>query len=70
MDSIWIKPSKKEELEFLKEMASKMEFDLTIISDEDLEDIGFLKAMEEGRKQKEHVSRKKVMKKLREIADE
>ena len=68
MDSILIKPTKKGQLEFLKDMASKMGFDIAIISEEQREDVGLLKAMLES-KDEEIVSNDMVMKKLHDIAD-
>ena len=69
MDSIIIKPKKREELDFLKEMASKMGFSVSILTEEDQEDLGLLKAMEEGKAENEHVSRDQVMDTLKKIAD-
>lgn len=63
MESVIINPRKKSDLKLLVELARKMGCSSRIIEDEEKEELGLLKAMEEGKKTR-IVSRSLVMKKL------
>jgi len=67
MESVIINTKTKSDLQLLLELVKKMGFRFKIITDEEKEDIGLLKAMEEGKKSK-LVSRAVIMNKLKKNA--
>lgn len=64
MDTILISPKNKNELEFISELLKRMQIKIKMLSVDDIEDLGMLKAMEEGRKTK-FVSKERIMNKLK-----
>ena len=64
MESLVITPTSKKDSLLLKSIATKMGFDVKVLSDSEKEDMGLLRAMFEGRKTK-LVSKEEVMKNLR-----
>ena len=63
MDSILIEPKRKEDLKLLNDLAKKLGYKSAIISDEEKEDLGLLKAIKKFHK-KDYVSEEEVMKSL------
>ena len=64
MENILFKPKNKQELELLKTLGKKMGIKFSTLTKEEQEDMGLLKAMNEGRTGKQ-VSRDSVMKILK-----
>ena len=64
MESIIIHVREKSDVKFLAALAKRMGCSLSVLTDEEKEEIGLFHAMEEGRKTK-LVPRNFVMKKLR-----
>jgi hypothetical protein len=64
MTSLLISATKKTDIKLLTDLANRIGVKVKTLSEDDLLDIGLLKAMEEGRKS-EYVSREQVMKKLK-----
>jgi hypothetical protein len=64
MTSLLISATKKTDIKLLTDLANRIGVKVKTLSEDDLLDIGLLKAMEEGR-QSEYVSREQVMKKLK-----
>ncbi|OFY94139.1 MAG: hypothetical protein A3K10_02855 [Bacteroidetes bacterium RIFCSPLOWO2_12_FULL_31_6] len=63
MQSILIDLNSQKDMSFLLEFVKRMGYKSRILTDEEKEDMGLLKAMKEGRKG-QYVSRETVMKKL------
>ena len=64
MESLVISPNNKSDLDLLLKLTNKMGIDATLISDEEKEDYGLLKAMLDT-DETELVSRDEIMKELR-----
>jgi hypothetical protein len=64
MEALIIKPANKEEAALLKSMAKKMKVKYTVVSDEDKEDYGLVRAML-AVKESKVVSEESIVKKLR-----
>jgi len=67
MQSLLIRTDAKSDLNILVELAKRLGLTSKILSEEEMEEIGLLKAMEEGRKSK-FVPRSEVMKTLQKNA--
>jgi hypothetical protein len=63
MDSIVITPKTESEFKFIRDLLKKIKVSARILSDEEKEDIGLLKAMKDADRNKK-VSEELVMKKL------
>jgi hypothetical protein len=63
MDSLVITPKTESEFKFISDLLKKIRIKARILSDEEKEDIGLLKAMKEADRSKK-VSEEQVMKKL------
>ena len=68
MTGLIITTSNKTDLKLFSDLARRIGIKANPLTDEDILDLGLLKAMEEGRKTK-FVSRKRVMKKLQKNED-
>lgn len=64
MTSLLISATKKTDIKLLTDLANRIGVKVKTLSEDDLLDIGLLKAMEEGSKS-EYVSREQIMKKLK-----
>lgn len=64
MNSLLLKSNSSEDLDLIRQLALKLGLEATELTDEDVEDLGLLKAMEEDKSQ-DYVSREEVMKKLK-----
>lgn len=64
MTSLLISAAKKTDIKLLTDLANRIGVKVKTLSEDDLLDIGLLKAMEEG-SQSEYVSREQIMKKLK-----
>ena len=64
MTGLIITSSKKTDLKLFTELANRIGIQVKTLSEEDMLDIGLLKAMEDGRKTK-FVSEERIMKKLK-----
>ncbi len=64
MESIVIHASKRTDLKLFISLCKRLGLESRLLTDEEKEDIGLLRAMEEGRKSK-FVSREEVIRKLR-----
>ncbi|CAN5872366.1 hypothetical protein BH24BAC1_BH24BAC1_12050 [soil metagenome] len=68
MESLLIHPDSQEDLTLLLALAKKMGISARVITEEEKEDLGLLKAMEEGRTT-DFVSRSSILDMLNEDAD-
>ena len=68
MTGLIITASKKADLKLISDLARRIGIKAEPVTDEDILDIGLLKAMEEGRQTK-FVSRERVLKKLKKDED-
>lgn len=68
MESLLIHPDSNEDLTLLLALAKKMGISARIVSEEEMEELGLLKAMEEGRAS-DFVSRSSIMDLLEEDED-
>ena len=68
MTGLIITASKKADLKLISDLARRIGIKAQPVTDEDILDIGLLKAMEEGRQTK-FVSRERVLKKLKKDED-
>jgi hypothetical protein len=64
MTSLLISATKKTDIKLLTDLANRIGIKVKTLSNEDILDLGLLKAMEEGSKSG-YVSREQVMKKLK-----
>jgi hypothetical protein len=66
MESIIIKPGNKKDLKILKQLAERLGLPFSIITEDEQEEIGLARAIDEGRKTK-NVSKATIIKRLKKV---